>query len=44
MKKIIIKLIYFQCFSDELMNHPDAQTKPGTVVQKRKRDETVYVN
>lgn len=28
----------------ELMNHPDAQNKPGTVVQKRRRDETVYVN
>ena len=28
----------------ELMNHPDAQNKPGTIVQKRRRDETVYVN
>ena len=28
----------------ELMNHPDAQNKPGAVVQKRRRDETVYVN
>ena len=28
----------------ELMNHPEAQQKPGTVVQKRRRDETVYVN
>jgi hypothetical protein len=31
-------------FLDELMNHPDAAGKPGQVVQKRKRDETVYVN
>lgn len=28
----------------ELANHPDAQNKPGTIVQKRRRDETVYVN
>jgi ATP-dependent RNA helicase DDX23/PRP28 len=28
----------------ELLNHPEAQHKPGTVVQKRRRDETVYVN
>ncbi len=28
----------------ELLNHPDAQNKPGAVVQKRRRDETVYVN
>lgn len=27
----------------ELANHPDAQNKPGTIVQKRRRDETVYV-
>ena len=29
---------------NELANHPEAQHKPGTVVQKRRRDETVYVN
>lgn len=28
----------------ELANHPDAQNKPGTIVQKRRRDETVFVN
>jgi ATP-dependent RNA helicase DDX23/PRP28 len=28
----------------ELMNHPDAQQKPGAIVHKRRRDETVYVN
>lgn len=28
----------------ELLNHPDAQQKPGAVVSKRRRDETVYVN
>jgi len=28
----------------ELANHPDAQNKPGAVVHKRRRDETVYVN
>jgi ATP-dependent RNA helicase DDX23/PRP28 len=28
----------------ELANHPDAQQKPGAMVHKRRRDETVYVN
>jgi ATP-dependent RNA helicase DDX23/PRP28 len=28
---------------NELMHHPDAQHKPGTIVQKRRRDEKVYV-
>jgi ATP-dependent RNA helicase DDX23/PRP28 len=27
----------------ELANHPDAQHKPGVIVQKRRRDEKVYV-
>lgn len=26
----------------ELMNHPDAQHKPGTIVQKRRRDEKIF--
>jgi len=26
----------------ELANHPDAQNKPGTIVQKRRQDETLY--
>jgi hypothetical protein len=26
-----------------LANHPDAQHKPGVIVQKRRRDEKVYV-
>lgn len=28
----------------ELMNHPDAQNKPGTVMQKRKKDEVIFLN
>lgn len=29
----------------ELANHPEAQTKPGLYVQKKRRaDETVYIN
>jgi ATP-dependent RNA helicase DDX23/PRP28 len=28
----------------ELANHPDAQNKPGTVVQKRRQDETLFRN
>lgn len=27
----------------ELANHPDAQNKPGTVVQKKRKDETIFV-
>ncbi|XP_036354716.1 LOW QUALITY PROTEIN: probable ATP-dependent RNA helicase DDX23 [Octopus sinensis] len=27
----------------ELLNHPDAQVKPGTFVQKRRRDEKLYI-
>ena len=27
----------------ELANHPDAQNKPGTIVQKKRKDETLYV-
>ena len=26
----------------ELANHPDAQHKPGTVVQKKRKDEVVF--
>ncbi|XP_071966184.1 probable ATP-dependent RNA helicase DDX23 [Antedon mediterranea] len=27
-----------------LSNHPDAQQKPGTVVQKKRKDETLFIN
>ena len=27
----------------ELEKHPDAQAKPGTVVQKKRKDETIFV-
>jgi len=26
----------------ELANHPDAQHKPGTVIQKKRKDEVVF--
>ena len=28
----------------ELANHPDAQHKPGTVVMKKRKDETIFTN
>ena len=28
----------------ELANHPDAQHKPGTIVSKKRRDETIFLN
>jgi ATP-dependent RNA helicase DDX23/PRP28 len=28
----------------ELANHPEAQHKPGTIVQKKRKDEMVYIN
>ena len=27
----------------ELSNHPEAQHKPGTVVQKKRRDEKIFI-
>ena len=27
----------------ELANHPDAQNKPGTVTQKKRKDEKIFV-
>ena len=27
----------------ELANHPDAQQKPGTIVQKKRKDEKVFI-
>ena len=26
----------------ELANHPDAQNKPGTIVQKKRKDEKIF--
>ena len=28
----------------ELANHPDAQHKPGTVIMKKRKDETIFTN
>lgn len=27
----------------ELANHPDAQNKPGTIVQKKRKDEMIFI-
>jgi ATP-dependent RNA helicase DDX23/PRP28 len=43
LKMAILESPLSEC-PNELLNHPEAQHKPGTVVQKRRRDETVYVN
>jgi len=43
LKQVILESPVSQC-PNELLNHPDAQYKPGSVVTKRRRDETVFVN
>lgn len=43
LKNAVMESAQSEC-PHELLNHPDAQNKPGAVVHKRRRDETVYVN
>jgi ATP-dependent RNA helicase DDX23/PRP28 len=43
LKKLLLESPVSSC-PNELMNHPDAQNKPGTVVQKKRKDETIYTN
>lgn len=43
LKQLLLESPVSSCPS-ELMNHPDAQTKPGTIVQKKRKDETIYTN
>ncbi|CAF0771030.1 unnamed protein product [Brachionus calyciflorus] len=43
LKMAILESPISQC-PHELLNHPDAQNKPGAIVHKRRKDETVYVN
>ena len=43
LKQAVLESPQSEC-PHELLNHPDAQNKPGAVVHKRRRDETVYVN
>ena len=42
LKQAILESPISEC-PHELANHPDAQHKPGAIVQKRRRDEKVYV-
>ena len=43
LKQLILASPVSTC-SPELMNHPDAQNKPGTVMQKKKKDEVIFLN
>ena len=42
LKQLILSSPISSC-PNELANHPDAQHKPGAVVQKKRRDETIYL-
>ncbi len=42
LKQILINSPVSHC-PPELSNHPDAQNKPGTVVQKKRRDEKILI-
>ena len=43
LKQLLLESPVSSC-PPELMNHPDAQTKPGTIVQKKRKDEKIYTN
>lgn len=43
LKQVLLQSSVSSC-PPELANHPDAQHKPGTVVQKKRKDEKVYIN
>ena len=42
LKQLLLQSPVSTCPS-ELANHPDAQHKPGIVVQKKRKDETIFV-
>ncbi|XP_065666937.1 probable ATP-dependent RNA helicase DDX23 isoform X2 [Hydra vulgaris] len=42
LKQLLLSSSASSCPS-ELMNHPDAQHKPGTVLTKKRREETIFV-
>ncbi|XP_059174183.1 probable ATP-dependent RNA helicase DDX23 [Physella acuta] len=42
LKQVLLQSSASSC-PPELANHPDAQHKPGTVVQKKRKDEKVYI-
>ncbi|XP_013064804.2 probable ATP-dependent RNA helicase DDX23 isoform X2 [Biomphalaria glabrata] len=43
LKQVLLQSSASSC-PPELANHPEAQHKPGTVVQKKRKDEKVYIN
>ncbi|GAB1603563.1 probable ATP-dependent RNA helicase DDX23 [Argonauta hians] len=43
LKQVITSSAVSTC-APELSNHPDAQHKPGSMLHKKRKDETVYVN
>ena len=43
LKQLLLESPVSTC-PNELMNHPDAQHKPGTVVQKKRKDETIFAS
>lgn len=43
LKQLLLESPVSTC-PNELMNHPDAQHKPGTVTQKKRKDETIFTN
>ena len=42
LKQLLVSSPISQCPS-ELANHPEAQHKPGTVVNKKRKEEKIYV-
>lgn len=42
LKQLLIQSPVSTC-PPELLNHPEAQHKPGTVVQKKRKDETIFL-
>lgn len=43
LKQCLINSAVSHC-PPELASHPDAQHKPGTVVQKKRKDETIFLS
>lgn len=43
LKQLLLQSSVSSC-PPELAHHPEAQHKPGTIVQKKRKDETVFIN
>ena len=43
LKQLLVESPVSTC-PPELANHPEAQHKPGTVVQKKRKDEKIFIN